>query len=126
MIKQLLSRALLVIGATLFCAGGFADGAAAGGDEFRATAADYASKAQKAASQGQDDIAALYYQQASIKTDAAALADKGQWSDIDWTQYHANESVIGKKLSAANAENNLTQKKTLKNKMLKNKMVENE
>ncbi|MFT4632272.1 MAG: hypothetical protein ACI8PP_002683 [Candidatus Pseudothioglobus sp.] len=125
MIKQLLSRALLVIGATLFCAGGFADGAA-GGDAFRATAADYASKAQKAASQGQDAIAALYYQQASIKTDAAALADKGQWSDIDWTQYHTNESLIGEKLSAANAGKNVAQEKTLKNKMLKNKIVENE
>jgi hypothetical protein len=119
MIKQRLSRALLIL-ATLFCAGTLADGGA-GGDEFRATAAEYTSKAEKASSKGQDEIAALYYQQASIKKNAAALADKGQWSDIDWTQYHANEGLIDEKLGAANAE-----KKMAKNKTLKNKMVQNE
>jgi hypothetical protein len=113
-----------VLGTTLFCAGTLGDGA--GGDEFRATAAEYASKAQKARSQGQDDIAALYYQQASIKTNAAALADKGQWSEVDWTEYHANESLINAKLGAVKAETKMAKDNSLKSKTLKNKRVKNE
>lgn len=125
MIKRQITRAMLVMGASLFCAVTLADGAA-GGDEFRATAAEYASKAQQASYQGLDDIAALYYQQASIKTNAAELADKGQWSEVDWTQYHTNEGLIGAKLGAVKAEKKMTENQKLRDKPLKSKIMKNE
>ena len=119
MVKKQLVRAVLVMGATLFCASSFAD-SKAGGDEFRAAASTYAGKAQQASSQGRDGIAALYLQQAAIKTNAAALADMGQWSEIDWTQYHVNEGLIGKMLSAVASNNGLTKNRIVKNKTMKN------
>jgi hypothetical protein len=118
-IKQQLVRAVLVMGATIFCLSSFADNNA-GGDEFRATAATYAGKAHVASTQGQDAIAALYLQQAAIKTNAAALADMGQWSEIEWTQYHVNEGLIGEMLGAVAGNNELTKNRTVKNKTMKN------
>jgi len=119
MVKQQLVRAVLAMSATLFCVSSVAD-SKAGGDAFRATASTYAGKAQQASTQGQDGIAALYLQQAAIKTNAAALADMGQWSEIDWTQYHVNEGLIGEMLSAVAGNNTLTENRIVKNKTMKN------
>jgi hypothetical protein len=119
MIKQQLVRAALVIGTTLFCASSLADNKA-GGDAFRATASTYVGKAQQASTQGRDGLAALYLQQAAIKTNAAALADMGQWSEIDWTQYHVNEGLIGEMRRAVAGDNALTKNRIVKNKTMKN------
>ncbi len=35
---------------------------------------------------------------AEIKRHAAGLADENRWDDIDWTEYHENESRISEKI----------------------------
>ena len=67
------------------------------GDEFRATAGEYqtrASRAMRAATGSQGDAANLYIKlaniytrMAGIKRKAAELADQNRWDDIDWVPY---------------------------------------
>jgi len=102
-LKNKVASIFLILGTSLVCAGSFADGAA-NGDAFRATASEYASKAEHASSLGLGEIAGLYLEQSTIKANAANLADKGQWSDINWDRYHANEGRIGVLLSGTKSK----------------------
>lgn len=76
----------------------FAEGGGKGGDEFRKTAENYDNKSEMYRSKGKTEVASLYARQADIKQNAAELADKGLWNEIDWTEYHANEARINKLL----------------------------
>ena len=91
--KKIVSMFLLVFLST----GILAEGDAKGGDEFRATAAEYQEKADKYKKEGKSDISELYSRMAEIKLDAAAKADKGEWDAIDWTEYHQIEKKMHSK-----------------------------
>lgn len=80
----------LLAGVLAFALSGvaMAEGSGKGGDEFRNTAARYAAQAQQARAKGQHEKARAYSRMAAIKRNAASLADKGRWSEIDWSEYH--------------------------------------
>lgn len=65
-----------------------------GGDEFRHAASKYDTKAEKYRTKGMNDVADLYDRQAEIKRNAAEMGDDNRWNEIDWTEYHENESLI--------------------------------
>lgn len=95
----------LILGFLMIAMTGYAfgDGTGKGGDEFRKTAQEYEMKSNKARSSGDTENARIYSRLADIKTDAAKLADKGRWSDIDWTEYNQlNEQLSGKNNSHKN------------------------
>ena len=73
-----------------------AEGKSNGGDDFRNTASEYQEKASKYAAKEEYEKAALYKRLSEIKLDAAAKADKGEWDDIDWTEYHKINEKISK------------------------------
>ncbi len=75
-----------------------ADGKSRGGDEFRLTAERYDAKSEKYRAMGMNEISELYARQAEIKTNAAKLGDENRWDEIDWTEYHENESRINEKI----------------------------
>ncbi|MBE9398935.1 hypothetical protein IOQ59_16875 [Pontibacterium sp. N1Y112] len=80
----------------LLSGGVFAQGNGKGGDEFRNTASKYETKARNARSNGHHNKARAYARMAEIKRQAARLADKGKWNQIDWTEYHRlNAEVAG-------------------------------
>ena len=64
---------------------------AKGGDDFRATAKEYQLTAKDLRKNGNKT-------KAEIKLKAAKHADKGEWTKIDWTEYHE----LSKKLSDKN------------------------
>ena len=82
------------------CSVSMAEGKSNGGDDFRKTAAEYQKKANKYAAKENFEKAALYKRLSDIKLDAAAKADKGEWDDIDWSEYHE----INKKISEKHAK----------------------
>ena len=95
-----------IVGSLLFCCtvnqSAFAEGSGSGGDEFRKTVVGYDAKAEKFASKGQGDIAALYKQLAQIKRQAAELGDENRWDEIDWNEYYGLERQVGELISKQN------------------------
>jgi hypothetical protein len=81
-----------------------AEGSGKGGDEFRKTAEKYDAKTDKYRNKGMGEVADLYKRQAEIKRHAAGLADDNRWDDIDWTEYHENETMINEKISHMKAK----------------------
>lgn len=67
----------------------FAKSVPKGGDEFRETAKEYAIKANEADAAGDFEKSKIYARLSTIKEEAAQLADKGRWSEIEWTEYNA-------------------------------------
>lgn len=66
----------------------FAKSVPKGGDEFRETAQEFALKSDEARAAGDFEKSKIYAKLSAIKEEAAQLADKGRWSDIDWTEYN--------------------------------------
>ena len=69
-----------------------------GGDDFRQTAIEYDTEADKFRNKGYNEVAAFYTRLAEIKRHAAKLADEGRWDDIDWTEYYELNEKIEKVL----------------------------
>ncbi len=84
---------LLLTGSSLFFATAENKGSGkkvVGGDEFRKAALEYRKKAVKS-----EKLAMYYKRLATIKMNAAILADQGKWDDISWDEYHEiNKAIV--------------------------------
>ena len=68
------------------------------GDDFRKTAQVYAAYGSKMAAEARNargdkairyqELSAVYREMADIKSNAAELADKHRWNDVNWDRYH--------------------------------------
>jgi hypothetical protein len=58
-----------------------------GGDDFRAAAVEYETKAKASLDKGNAEESKIYFRLAAIKKNAAKLADEGKWGDINWDEY---------------------------------------
>lgn len=83
---------LLLTGSSLFFAMAENDaksGKAVGGEEFRKTALEYRKKAVKS-----EKMAMYYKRLATIKMNAAELADQGKWDEISWKEYEEIQKAM--------------------------------
>ena len=65
-----------------------------GGDDFRAAAVKYESKAKACLEKGYPECSKIYFRMAAIKKNAAQLADEGKWSDISWDEYFSLQKQL--------------------------------
>lgn len=79
---------------SIFSGYSLATGVPKGGDEFRETAQEYAMKSNEARAAGDFETSKVYARLSTIKEEAAELADKGRWSDIDWTEYNTLKAAL--------------------------------
>ena len=95
---------LLALGFSV-CAEGNKKGKA--GDDFRAAAVKYETKAKICLEKGYAECSKIYFRMAAIKKNAAKLADEGKWDDISWDEY----STLEKKLNTLKANHSGKNKK---------------
>ena len=80
---------ILALSVTLLAEG---DKKGKAGDNFRAAAVKYETKAQACLDKGYPECAKIYFRMAAIKKNAGQLADEGRWKDISWDEYHKLEA----------------------------------